>query len=377
MKEVLAKIKAHRFFKLVAAGFLLAGSAISFFSNKQAVQADATRTFVRRTLSKNHVRGTVLVVKNGHPETVSYGYAWKGRRIGNGNDKVVYPTCSLQKVVTAAMMVQLINESQHTDHVITQNTKISRWFPKLKDANRVTVGELMSHTSGFSLTGTEVNQGKNLSETAAYDWIVGMINKTTELGPGQYFYNNANYILLAGIINKETGESYRTNFKNRIVKKLGLKATYLYPDIPKGKTDPISYSYSRGNYRDACYEKRAVASQLPGAANMFTTPREYYKILKALQDGQILDKSDFNYMTHLKSKVTSYCGGIYLNNNDSLMTAYGNLHDTHLGNWFQMTTDNQNGMIMFLNQTAGRENDNKDVGYQILQYIKPGTFTKR
>lgn len=361
----------------MAASIMLLTPTINIVKTPKTAQANATRTFVRHTLSKNHVRGSVLVVKNGKPQTVSYGYAWYGKRIGNGNSKVVYPTCSLQKVVTAAMIVQLINETHHSSRPITQYTKISRWFPKLDGADQVTVGELMSHTSGYSLTGTEVNQGKNLSESAAYDWIIRQINKTTELGPGKYFYNNANYVLLAGIINKETGKTYRANFNQRIVKKLGLKATHLYPDIPQSKTDPISYSYSGGNYRDACYVKRAVASQLPGAANMFTTPREYYKILKGLQDNEILDQADFHYMTHLKSKVTTYCGGIYLENDDQLMSAYGNLHATHFGNWFQMTTDNQDGMIMFLNQTAGKENDNKDVGYQILQYIKKGAFNKR
>ena len=39
-----------------------------------------------------------------------------------------------------------------------------------------------------------------------------------------------------------------------------------------------------------------------------------------------------------------------------------------------MTTDNRNGLIMFLNQTAGDENTQKQIGYQILEHIKRNTF---
>lgn len=366
----------HRHFFAAAAATLLAAATFTLTNSAkpQPVQANAMRTWVRKTLSRNKVRGSVLVIKNGQPQTISYGYAWYGKRIGNGNDKVVYPTCSLQKVVTAAMMVQLINETVHSSNPINQYSKISRWYPNLKNADKITLGELMSHTSGFTLTGTEGNRGINYSEDGAYNWMVKELNKTAEFAPGNYFYNNANYVLLAGIIKKATGRSYQDNFNQRIVSALGLKATYLYPDIPKSKTDPISYTYS---YRDANYVKRTVASQLPGAANMFTTPREYFKIIKGLSNGQILSKSDFHYLTHLKSKVTDYCGGVYTKKNDSLISAYGNLHNTHFGNWFQITSDNQNGMIMFLNQTNGSENQQKDIGYQILNHIKAHTFTNR
>ena len=59
------------------------------------------------------------------------------------------------------------------------------------------------------------------------------------------------------------------------------------------------------------------------------------------------------------------------------MSSYGNLAGTHFGNWFQVTTDMKNGLIMFLNQTDNNENNQKDVGYEILNYIKPNTFTQR
>lgn len=366
---------------------LAAAPAATLFTNNQTnhtAQA-ATMTasqremynFVRETMRKNKVRGSITVVKDGVPQNISYGYAWYGKRIGAGNSKAVYPTGSLQKVITGAMIVQLINEKLHTSQKFSQYTKISRWYPNLKNANKITVGELLTHTSGITATGTEVNRGYNYSEQGAIDWVVNKVNSTAEAEPGTYFYNNANYILLVGIIRQLTGQSYEQNFQTRIINKLGLTNTYLYQNIPSGKTDAISYIWNKKNYQSPAYMKKSVASQIPGAGNLFSTPSDYYKIQCGLSNGQILNASDFHYLTHLKAKITSYSGGMYLKKNDTLKTAYGNIHGLHFGSWVQLTTDNQNGIVMFLNQTNGNENTQKDVGYEILNHIKANTFSNR
>ncbi|AZA22496.1 penicillin-binding protein [Lactobacillus helveticus] len=334
----------------------------------------AMRSYIRNVLAQNNSRGSTVIIKNGKPQQISYGWAWYGKRIGNGNDSVVYPTASLQKVVTAAMVVQLMNEKWHTSERFSQNTKISRWYPELKNANNITLGQLINHTSGINAVNTEADRRINYSEDDAVKWAIDNANAIDPSTPGTYFYNNTNYILLAGIIKKISGQSYETNFNNRIVNKLGLANTYLYQNIPSWKTDPISYTWNIKNYQDPEYITKTQASQLVGAANMFTTPMDYYKIQVGLSNGAILNKSDFHYLTHLKSRANNYSGGIYLDNNDTIKSAYGNLGGTHFGIWFQMTTDNRNGLIMFLNQTAGDENAQKQVGYQILNHIKPYTF---
>lgn len=334
------------------------------------------RSFVRNVFAQNNSRGSAVIIKNGRPQQISYGWAWYGKKIGNGNEQVVYPTGSLQKIITAAMVIQLMNEKWHTSERFTQNTKISRWFPNLKNADNITVGELMTHTSGITATGTETDRGSDSSEEEAINWAINNANSTDPGTSGTYSYNNTNYILLTGIIRKVSGQSYEENFNSRIINKLGLTNTYLYQNIPSGKTDPISCTWDNGNnYQDPQYVKRSLASQLPGTGNMFTTPMDYYKIQVGLTNGTILSKSDFHYLTHLDSKVNDYSGGVHIENNDTIKSAYGNLTGTHFGMWFEMTTDNRNGLIMFLNQTSGDEDAQKAMGLQILNHIRANTFT--
>lgn len=160
------------------------------------------RNFVRNVLAQNNSRGSTVIIKNGRPQQISLGWAWYGKKIGNGNDQVVYPTGSLQKVLTAAMVIQLMNEKWHTHDRFTQNTKISRWYPNLKNADNITLGELMTHTSGITATNTEIDRGNNNTEDDAINWTVDNVNSANPGTPGTYLYNNTNYILLAGIIKR-------------------------------------------------------------------------------------------------------------------------------------------------------------------------------
>lgn len=349
-----------------------------FFSKPKTVQAETysnsqLRKYVIKTMNKHHLRGTIEVIKDDHHQTINLGYGYYNRKIKNGNKKLLYPVGSLQKAVTAAIITQLIYQNK-----FSQNTKVSRWYPGLKRADKITVGQLMTHTSGIDISGTETSHGINFSENSAINWTVLKANLTASASQTSFNYNNANYVLLAGIIRKETGKSYATNIKNRIIKPLKLKHTYIYQTIPHTKTDAISYLYSHGkNYQKAVYANKYVVSQLPGAGNLFSTASDYYKIQQGLYNGKILTKEQFDYLSHLNSKVNTYSGGYYLKNNGTLKLAYGNFGDTHFTNWMQLTVDNKNGIVMFLNQPNGNKNKIKDIGYSILKHIKADTFVKR
>ena len=141
------------------------------------------RSFVRRTIAYYYARGTTVIIKDGHPQQISYGYGYYGRRLGAGNRKVVYPVCSLQKVITAAIITQLIYAGK-----FNQDTKISTWYPNLKGASNITVGNLMTHTSGLKATDTEINRGRIYSEDGAINWVVDRLNETSQNNPGSFFY---------------------------------------------------------------------------------------------------------------------------------------------------------------------------------------------
>ncbi|RVU71175.1 class A beta-lactamase-related serine hydrolase [Lactobacillus xujianguonis] len=342
-------------------------------SRSQTVKAEVTSSFVKKALTEAHIKGSVVVVQDGKAKTVNVGYGYYKRKLDNGSSKLVYPLGSLQKAVTGAMITQLIYQGK-----LSQNTKISRWYPLLKHAKHITVGQLMTHTSGLNMSGSEQSHGIKFSEAGAIKWTVAKLDLTPRSKVNDFNYSNANYVLLAGIIRKVTHKSYAANVKSRIIKPLKLHHTYIYKDIPRRKTDAISYYGShKGNYRDPLYANQYTVTQLPGAGNLFSQPGDYLKIIKGLSNGKILTEKQYHYMTHLKSKKSTYSGGLYLKKHGDLQVAYGNFGGTHFSNWIQLTSDNKNGIVLFSNQTQNNKNKNRAVGYKILNKIKKNTFVKR
>lgn len=207
-------------FRKLFAKVCLSASLLPALALPSQVHAAVTTSAAKAVFRGNNMAGTVLLVQNGAVKTVNYGYAWFGRRVLNGAANVTYPAASLQKVITGAMIVQIMNEKKHTKRAFSQYTKVSRWYPKLKNARKVTLGELLTQTSGYLARGSEYSRGRVQSENSAINWVVNKINTTKQAKRGRFYYSNANYILLVGIIRKLTGHSY--SYKDR--EAAGLKA---------------------------------------------------------------------------------------------------------------------------------------------------------
>ncbi|MDO4912753.1 MAG: serine hydrolase domain-containing protein [Lactobacillus sp.] len=364
---------------------LASSASLSTSASSGQVVASSTSTghttsqmqkLVKKTLEKYHLRGRVTTIENGKTVTTGYGYAWLGKKYSNTSSKVVYPTGSLSKVITAAIMVQLINSTKHSKNPITQNSKVSRWYPNLKNSSKITIGNLLTHTSGITTAiSTERPRSKKSTQAQAVAWTINQANYSRRDRIGTFNYTNANYIILAGIITKVTGKSFAANVKSRIIKKLGLKNTYFYSGIPKSKTDPISYTYkNKKNYQSPAVVNAKIPTQIPGAGSLFTTPNEYMKIITNTISGKILNQSDFKYLTNLKSASTTYSGGVYLKNSGKVVMAYGNLYGVHFANYQQIATDGKNGIVMLLNQSNDNQTKIKQAAYEILKTIKSKTF---
>lgn len=355
---------------------------VIIFFGAPTANADAIEDYAVQLLEKNHFEGKVKVIEGNsyYDNETGFGYANYDDHIENKNPNVLYPSASLQKIATGAMIVQLITESQKTNNPITQYTQISRWFPELKGSNTITVGQLLTQTSGIIDPDTENYNGPIMSEEEAVDNCVKRINKIGLSNQGTFQYNNDNYILLAGIIRKYTGKSYNENLNQRIIKPLNLVNTYMWDNLPKNIIKAVSYNYIEGkNYQNARLPKDNLMSYIVGAGNMYTTPNDYYKLQRGLYNGYILNQSDFDYLTNLKSKPNNsdYSGGMYIqnlktNSGKKYKMVYGSLNHASYSNWVKLTLDNNTGVILFLNQTpqTGVATQVKKIGQQIMDYTE-------
>ncbi|GAA0301188.1 serine hydrolase domain-containing protein [Streptomyces polychromogenes] len=131
---------------------------------------------------------------------------------------------SMTKMFTSTVVLQLVAEGH-----LGLNTPIAEVLPDLVPAawHPITVGQLLSHTSGLGLPCGELKDGMGLTPQ-------GVVAAWTKEGcPAPEYpvtrqqYNGGNYFLLGLAIEKVTGRSYADEVQRRIARPLGLHHTYV------------------------------------------------------------------------------------------------------------------------------------------------------
>lgn len=71
----------------VVASLPIAGVVSSNQVKAASYNQTEMRSFVRSTLANYYARGTTVIIKDGHPQQISYGYGYYGKRLVLGIEK--------------------------------------------------------------------------------------------------------------------------------------------------------------------------------------------------------------------------------------------------------------------------------------------------
>jgi len=106
---------------------------------------------------------------------------------------------------------------------------LSKFYPKIKYADQITIENLLSHTSGIFNVTFWGNYYSTRNREFSKEQILNIIYKEkSDLKPNKdCSYNNSNYVLLGYIIEDITGKSYAANIKERITDKISLQNTFV------------------------------------------------------------------------------------------------------------------------------------------------------
>ncbi|MFC5406567.1 serine hydrolase domain-containing protein [Cohnella soli] len=169
--------------------------------------------------SNSTLSGTVLISKQ-NEILISKGYGKASYELGVPN----YPNSkfrigSITKTFTAVSVLQLVEKG-----LIGLDDCINRYFPTQQGGDKITISNLLSHTSGIqSYTDSPlmIEWSKNNSSP---DEIFKRFSKL-ELNtiPGTEFsYSNSNYCILGMLIEKITDQPYDRVLKETIFDALGM-----------------------------------------------------------------------------------------------------------------------------------------------------------
>jgi len=164
--------------------------------------------------------GSVLVAEKGK---VLYqgGYGFRDAEANiqhEAND--IFQIGSITKQITAAVIMQLQEEGK-----LSVQDKLSKYFPGFVNGDRITIDNLLTHTSGiYNYTNDEKLMKSDVTKHYSQKEMLDIIRAyKPDFEPGaKWNYSNSAYSILGYIIEKVTSKSFEKVVRERIFTPLGM-----------------------------------------------------------------------------------------------------------------------------------------------------------
>jgi len=279
-------------------------ASLSLTSFSQALNTVKLDSFCTALSTRDMAMGSLTISKNG---VVQYQRAI-GYSLMEGNSKLParidtkYRIGSVSKTFTAVMIFQLIEERK-----ISLDQKLENYYPHLPNANTITIGQLLSHTSGLHDYTKDTNFPDWMDKPRIHEEMLQIImEKGTDFDPGvKSEYSSTNYLLLGYIIEKLCKMSYAEALQKRISSRIGLHDTYYGDTISSRKNESSSYKYTGNGWKK---EKQTNQSIHGGAGSIVSTTGDLVKFMNALFVYKLVSKASLDKM---KTMVDGYGMGLF------------------------------------------------------------------
>ncbi|MET9489675.1 serine hydrolase domain-containing protein [Nocardia sp. NPDC006630] len=279
--------------------------------------SDTGRAEVQRALDAAVAAGTpgvqVVVTEHGNEWSATSG-------LGDIATGASFPAAarvrigSNTKAFAATVMMQLVAAG-----TVDLDAPIERYLPGVVqgdgiDGNRITVRNLMQHTSGLpeylelpELDGDYEAMLKQHFDSAALVHSA-LSTMPAHFPPGEKAeYSNTNYLIVGMLVERLTGKPFADEITRRIIEPLGLKATYIPApgEIELRDPHPRGYEIVDGQRADLT---RLETSWAGSAGAMVSTGSEVNRFFTALLSGKLLQPAQLAEMQRDPKPLTNRDG---------------------------------------------------------------------
>ena len=234
--------------------------------------------------------GVVLLAKNGVPiYQVAKGYADRERSMQN-NLQTAFNLGSINKVFTQIAILQLYAAGK-----LDPDSTIAKYWPEYPNqdvARKVTIRQLMRHTSGIggNIFATPAS-GKRSDVRKLADYLPLFVNEPLQFQPGtSQAYSNAGYIVLGLLVERLSGEDYYSYVQKHIFDPAGMTHTASFPADSLPPNTAIGYTRGDQNAPPSA-PLRPDSEFLPGrgssAGGGYSTAGDLLKFVQALREKRI------------------------------------------------------------------------------------------
>ena len=206
-----------------------------------------------------------------------------------------YRIGSVSKVFTAAIVLRLVEEGR-----LGLDDAIGQRFPKIPNADAITVRQLLGHRSGInSVTDDPDYMNWRTTPHTREDMLARMAGRPAVFAPGERFgYSNSNYVLLTYLIEDLTNGTYDEALAQYVTGPLSLKHVRGWRADDAQVNELVSYQH--GGPGEGWLPMGATDASIPlGAGAISATAEDVARFLRGLLTGRLLSEAMLAEMTTL------------------------------------------------------------------------------
>lgn len=237
--------------------------------------------------------GEISIFQNGK-ETYSRNFGKIDSKSLKRNS--VFQVGSITKLFTATLIFKLIEQNK-----LSLDTRLNNYFPDLSNSERITIQNLLEHSSGLNNYVKKDEKTIWLTEARNEEEIMSEIKKQRVLflPNDSIFYSNSGYYLLGKIIEKEFNQSYGKILRENILEPINLSKTNSATENPKHVLDSYSFEKEKWTLQKDFYFKNIV-----GVGDISSTAKDLNILINSLFQNKILQAESVNRMKPIIGKET-------------------------------------------------------------------------
>jgi CubicO group peptidase (beta-lactamase class C family) len=256
-------------------------------------------TLLEKLTSQDRFSGTILLAKDNKPFfQKAYGFADRERKIANNID-TKFRIGSMNKMFTSVAIAQLVQQGKlkYTDTL----AQVLPDYPNKDAAAKITVHQLLTHTSGLGdFFGEEFDKKKD-NLRALRDYLQFFVNKPLQFEPGKgWSYSNAGMIVAGLIVEKVSGQNYFDYVREHIYRPAGMKDSDSYEKTQPQPNQSKGYMNEDGKWISNYGSLPLMGSSAGGGDS---TAPDLLRFDQALRSHKLLSADLTNLITTGKAEV--------------------------------------------------------------------------
>jgi len=189
---------------------------------------------------------------------------------------------------------------------LTLDTKLSKYYPAVKNADKITIKQLLKHRSGIFNFTNDQEYTEWMEEPISKEELVQVIAEyPSSFEPdSKAEYSNSNYVLLSFIAEDVLKKDFATILEEMITKPCKLDDTYYGGAIGSKNNEAQSYTYT-GEWLQATETDMSVPL---GAGAIVSTASDLNRFLYCLFNGKVVSETSLKEMMKLEDR---YGAGLF------------------------------------------------------------------